>query len=92
LTFLIAFVFEYSLTSIRASATRSHDGQVEAAESSVAAIDAIFCEPDYFGRTPGDEVRALEEERAGLQRDVTDLLAEWEKLEAAIVELGGGAA
>jgi len=61
--------------------------KMEAAESRVAAIDAMFCEPDYFARTPGADVRALEEERKSLQGDVAGLLTEWEALEAAIAEL-----
>ncbi|MBE0594778.1 MAG: ATP-binding cassette domain-containing protein [Gemmatimonadales bacterium] len=60
--------------------------KIEAAESRVADIDATFCEPDYFVRTAVDEVRKLEEERTGLQREVADLLAEWERIEA---EIGG---
>jgi energy-coupling factor transporter ATP-binding protein EcfA2 len=63
-------------------------GRVEAAEARVAEIDRRFCQPDYFGRTPVDEVRALEAERQRLQGEVTDLLAEWEAVEeeAAVLE------
>jgi ATPase subunit of ABC transporter with duplicated ATPase domains len=61
--------------------------EMETAESRVGAIDAMFCEPDYFARTPGDEARTLEEERTRLQSDVAKLLAEWEELEAVIAEL-----
>ncbi len=68
--------------------------KMEAAESRVAAIDATFCQPDYFGRTPGGQVRALEGERTRLQSHEADMIAEWEKLEAVIAELeqevGGG--
>ncbi len=63
--------------------------KVEAAESRVVAIDAMFCEPDYFARTPGEEVRALKGERTRLQSGVADLMAEWEKLEAVIAGLDG---
>jgi ATPase subunit of ABC transporter with duplicated ATPase domains len=64
--------------------------KVETAESRIAAIDAMFCEPDYFARTPGDDVRALEGERARCQRDVADLIGEWEGLEAVIAGLETG--
>jgi len=61
--------------------------RMEKAESRIAAIDALFCQPDYYTRTSGDEVRALEGERARCQDDVADSLAEWEKLEATIAKL-----
>jgi ABC-type multidrug transport system ATPase subunit len=63
-------------------------GQVEAAEARVAEIDRRFCQPDYFARTPVDEVRTLEAERQRLQGEVADLLAEWEAVEeeAAVLE------
>ena len=68
--------------------------KMEVAESRVAAIDGMFCEPDYFARTPSDEVRALEGERTRLKSDEADMLAEWEELEAVIAEfeqeVGGG--
>jgi hypothetical protein len=53
----------------------------------VREIDTLFCEPDYFARTPADEVRPLEEERVGLQSEVADLMAEWEQLEEEIGDL-----
>ena len=62
--------------------------KVETAESRIAAIDAMFCEPDYFARTSGDEVRALEGERTCCQSEVADLIGEWEALEVAIAQLG----
>lgn len=71
--------------------TREHletvTAKMEAAESRVAAIDEMFCQPDYFARTPGDEVSALKGERTRLQSEVTDLMAEWEGLEAVVGQL-----
>jgi ATPase subunit of ABC transporter with duplicated ATPase domains len=61
--------------------------RMETAESRIAAIDALFCQPDYFTRTPGDEVRVMEGERTRCQGNVADLLAEWEKLEVTIAKL-----
>ena len=62
-------------------------GRIEAAEARVKAIDQRFCEPDYFGRTAVDEVRALEAERQTLQAEVADLMAEWEAVEEEAVAL-----
>jgi ATPase subunit of ABC transporter with duplicated ATPase domains len=62
-------------------------GQVEAAEARVADIDRRFCQPDYFSRTPVDEVRALEAERQRLQAELAGLLAEWEAIEGEAAAL-----
>jgi len=56
--------------------------RIQAAERRVAEIDALFCEADYFARTSADEVRARQAERAALERELGDLMAEWETLEA----------
>jgi ATPase subunit of ABC transporter with duplicated ATPase domains len=61
--------------------------RIDGAESRIAAIDATFCEPDYFARAPVADVRALEEERARLQRDLADLMAAWERIESEIGHL-----
>ena len=52
-------------------------GQIEAAEAGVAEIEAVFANPAYYGETSPDEVRMLEEERAGLVDRVAALMAEW---------------
>ena len=57
---------------------------IEEAESRVAEIDEVFCEPQYYERTPPDEVKALETERSSLQSEVADLMAEWESAEEEI--------
>lgn len=61
--------------------------KVEAAERRVREIDTLFCEPDYFARTPAAEVRPLEDERVGLQSEVAGLMAEWEQIEDEIGDL-----
>jgi ATPase subunit of ABC transporter with duplicated ATPase domains len=61
--------------------------RAEAAERRVADIDALFCEPDYFSRTPADEIRALEAERTGLATEIADLMDEWERVERDIAAL-----
>ena len=55
--------------------------RIEAGESRVSVIDQLFCELDYYERTPSDDVRALEDERSRLQGEVADLIAEWERTE-----------
>jgi ATPase subunit of ABC transporter with duplicated ATPase domains len=56
-------------------------GRIEAAEARIAEIDATFCEPGYFERTPKSETAALERERARLQAEVERLVEEWGALE-----------
>ena len=53
--------------------------RIAAAESRIEEIDQIFCAPDYFARTPSDDVRVLEEERVSLAAEVDALVAEWER-------------
>jgi ATPase subunit of ABC transporter with duplicated ATPase domains len=60
---------------------------IEAAETALARIDATFLEPDYFERTPAEEVTTLEGERAGLQSEVQDLMDRWEKVERELYSL-----
>ncbi len=55
--------------------------QIEAAEARIKEIDAMFCEANYFEQTPPAEVRKAEAERNGLEREVSELLAEWEQIE-----------
>ena len=54
--------------------------RVETAESRLGEIDAAFCEPGFFDRTPSEEVRQLRDERSRLERRVADLTARWERL------------
>ena len=54
--------------------------RVETAESRLGEIDASFCEPGFFDRTPAGEVRQLRDERSRLESRVADLTARWEKL------------
>jgi ATPase subunit of ABC transporter with duplicated ATPase domains len=58
--------------------------RIEAAETRVQEIDDLFCEPDYFARTPADEARDREAERNRLQLEVRDLISEWERIESEI--------
>jgi len=72
-----------TLTKLRRQLAAVTD-RIQAAEGRVGEIDVSFCEPDYFVRTPADEVRAREAERSGLEREIADLMAEWERLEGEI--------
>jgi ATPase subunit of ABC transporter with duplicated ATPase domains len=58
--------------------------RIQAAEARIAEIDGLFCQPDYFTRTPPNEVRARQGERSGLGREIGDLMVEWERLEVEI--------
>jgi ATPase subunit of ABC transporter with duplicated ATPase domains len=53
---------------------------IEAAEVRVTEIERLFCEPGYYDRTPLDEVRRLEDERARLSGEVAERTAEWERV------------
>ena len=61
---------------------------IESAEARKAIIQARWCEPGFFEKTPKDEVAALENEEKALGPKIDALLAEWEALES---ELAGTA-
>jgi ATPase subunit of ABC transporter with duplicated ATPase domains len=61
--------------------------RVQAAESRVSEIDALFCRPGYFEQTAADEVAARRRERTALEEEVAGLIAEWEGLEDEIDQL-----
>ena len=58
--------------------------QIEAAETRIKEIDELFCQPNYYEQTPPGEVKTLEAERTGIERDLAYLTAEWERTEEAI--------
>ncbi len=61
--------------------------RIQAAEGRVHEIDGLFCEPDYFARTPAGEVRGREAERKSLQDELAGLMAEWEAIEHEVAGL-----
>jgi ABC-type multidrug transport system ATPase subunit len=61
---------------------------IEAVESRVAEIEALFSEPSFYKRSASEEVRQLELERTGLVRELSELMLEWEKGEERIRDLG----
>ena len=57
---------------------------IEADEARMAEIDAPFCEPGFYDRTPSSERAGLEEERETLGASVATAMEEWERIEAKI--------
>jgi ATPase subunit of ABC transporter with duplicated ATPase domains len=62
---------------------------VEKSESRVHAINEMFCDPTFFDRTSRDQVKKLEQEQKTLSEKVEKLMAEWEKIEEQLAEMGG---
>ena len=62
--------------------------QVENAESRVHAINEMFCDPTFFDRTSREQVKKLEGEQKTLSAKVEELMAEWERIETEMAELG----
>ncbi len=61
---------------------------IEAAEARKAAIHALWCERDFYDKTPNAEIARIEEEEKLLGPKIEALLAEWESIEAELAELG----
>ena len=53
--------------------------RIDAAELRLTEIDSVFSEPAYYDKASPDDVKTLESERAGLKKEVADLMAEWER-------------
>ena len=60
---------------------------IEAAESRIAGIDALFADAAYYAKTSAEDRRSLEVERAGLAKETKDLMAEWEQTEEKLSAL-----
>jgi ATPase subunit of ABC transporter with duplicated ATPase domains len=58
--------------------------ELERTELRIAEIDADFCKPDFFARTPPQEIARLQAERATLQAASETLVSEWETLETQL--------
>jgi len=61
---------------------------VEQAESRVNAINELFCDPTFFDRTSREQVKKLEAEQKTLSGKIEELMAQWEKIETEMGELG----
>ena len=62
--------------------------EIAAAEQRVAEIDATFADPEYYGRTPVEQVQELQREREALLERVEHLMQEWEGVEQQIAAAG----
>ena len=60
---------------------------LQAAESRIAEINELFCDPSFFERTPGDERATLQAEHTQLAAHTGELMQEWETLEERREEL-----
>jgi ATPase subunit of ABC transporter with duplicated ATPase domains len=60
---------------------------VDEAEARRKAIAAAYAEPDFFARTPAEDVKKLEGEDRDLSRKIEACLAEWEQIEKEIASL-----
>ena len=60
---------------------------IEAAESRIAEIDALFADATYYAKTSVEDRRSLEVERAGLAKETKELMAEWEQTEEQIAAM-----
>ncbi|HEY8470649.1 MAG TPA: ATP-binding cassette domain-containing protein, partial [Longimicrobiales bacterium] len=58
--------------------------EIAAAEQRVAEIDATFADPEYYGRTPVEQVQALQRQREALLERIERLMQEWEGVEQEI--------
>jgi ATPase subunit of ABC transporter with duplicated ATPase domains len=77
---------------LRKDLTRRRDeatAEVEKSESRVHAINEMFCDPTFFDRTSREQVKKLEQEQKTLSEKVEKLMAEWEKIEEQLAEMGG---
>jgi ATPase subunit of ABC transporter with duplicated ATPase domains len=61
--------------------------EMQAAETRVEELNQIFCTPEFFERTPGEERGALQQEHRSLSDRVAELMAEWEGLESQLEAL-----
>jgi ATPase subunit of ABC transporter with duplicated ATPase domains len=58
--------------------------EMQFAEARMDEINQLFCAPDFYERTAGEERAALEEEHRGLTARVAELMAGWESLESEL--------
>ena len=56
-------------------------------ETALSRIDDTFLRPDYFERTPQEEITVLEQDRARLQEELRDLMERWEGVERRLTRL-----
>jgi ATPase subunit of ABC transporter with duplicated ATPase domains len=60
---------------------------IESAEARKSQIAETYLEPDYFARTPKEDVEKLEQETAELGAKIEAWMAEWEAIEKELARL-----
>jgi ATPase subunit of ABC transporter with duplicated ATPase domains len=63
--------------------------QIDEAERRMAEIDAMFASPGYFDSTAAGDITRMQTERAALERQLDDLLREWERIEGQLAASSG---
>ncbi len=71
------------LPALRDEAVRA----IEAAEARKAFLQAQWCEPGFYEKTPKARIAELEREEQALGPDIDALIAKWEALEAELADL-----
>ena len=61
--------------------------EIGSVEARLAEINAAYCAPGFFERTPLGEVEGLQKERARLESELASLTEQWESLELEIAAL-----
>jgi ATPase subunit of ABC transporter with duplicated ATPase domains len=61
--------------------------ELQTAETRLEALNAEFCHPEFFNRTPRAEITALEAEHRLLGESVQSKMQEWEAAESSLAEL-----
>ncbi len=60
---------------------------VEKAEARVEAIDTAFCREGFFEDNDAAKVRAIQQERDDLQKEIEKLMEEWQSIEDQLAEV-----
>ena len=63
--------------------------KIAVAEAKIEALNARFCEENFYRDTPPEEHAALEAERRMLEEEVRTAMSEWESLEEQAEALRG---
>jgi len=61
---------------------------IEAAEARKAEIHAMWCERDFYDKTPNAKIEEIAEEEKSLVAKIESLMTEWESLEKEIATIG----
>jgi len=61
--------------------------KIEAAEKEKADIAALYAKPDFYMKTPFDEIERLQERQKELDNEITSAMADWEEVEAELASL-----